>query len=398
STNGGQSWSRAQRFVSIGDVYSLVNLGGGVVLAGTYPNGQIYRSTNGGQSWSLVQQLGSVSYVYSLVNLGGGVVLAGTYPNGQIYRSTNGGQSWSLVQQLGSESYVWALADLGGGVVLAGTGANGQIYRSTDGGQSWRLVQQLGSASHVFSLATVQQPTNQPPVANAGPDQQARVNETVYLDGSGSYDPDGDPILGWNWYFVSKPPGSTAEIINAHTSTPSFVPDIGGEYVVELVVSDGALDSQPDQVTIYVTPVDSFVFTELKTYGPRDIFVNTILTTLSVSGSPFARFVPDKAGTYIVGLIVSDGELWSEEDQAVIVVAGPQGTLAEIELSTKVRRDTLSDILLTTWPPHNTFSEVRLTRTVKRDTLCEVRVATKNFVQPEPSPGPIWRPIRPGIG
>ncbi|MFS8535772.1 MAG: hypothetical protein FWJ65_11515, partial [Limnochordales bacterium] len=95
---------------------------------------------------------------------------------------------------------------------------------------------------------------------------------------------------------------------------------------------------------------------------------------------------------------VSDGELWSEEDQVVIVVAGPQATLAEIELSTTVSRDTLSDILLTTWPPHNTFSEVRLTRPVKRNTLCEVRVATKNFVQPEPSPGPIWRPIRPGTG
>src|SRR5690606_31618405 len=144
-------------------------------------------------------------------------------------------------------------ADLGGGVVLAGAGPYGRVYRSTDGGQSWSLVQRLGSASYVFSLATIQQKTNQPPVANAGPDQQARVNETVYLDGSGSYDADGDPILGWNWYFVSKPPGSTAEIINAHTSAPSFVPDIAGEYVVELVVSDGELDSEPDQVTIYVT-------------------------------------------------------------------------------------------------------------------------------------------------
>src|SRR5690606_16057560 len=119
---------------------------------------------------------------------------------------------WGLMQRLGSENTVRSFADLGGGVVLAGAGPYGRVYRSTDGGQSWSLVQRLGSASYVFSLATIQQKTNQPPVANAGPDQQARVNETVYLDGSGSYDPDGDPILGWNWYFVSKPPGSTAEI------------------------------------------------------------------------------------------------------------------------------------------------------------------------------------------
>src|SRR5690606_25942150 len=90
----------------------------------------------------------------------------------------------------------------------------------------------------------------------------------------------------------------------------------------------------------YVT-VDTFVSTELKTYVPLDIFARTILTTLPVSGSPFARFVPDKTGTYIVGLIVSDGELWSEEDQVVIVVAGPQATLVETELSTAVHRDTL---------------------------------------------------------
>src|SRR5690606_28618578 len=96
----------------------------------------------------------------------------------------------------------------------------------------------------------------------------------------------------------------------------------------------------------YVKPADTFVFTELKTYVPRDIFARTILTTLPVSGSPFARFVPDKTGTYIVGLIVSDGELWSEEDQVVIVVPEPKATLVETDVSTQVSLDTLSDIIL----------------------------------------------------
>ena len=51
---------------------------------------------------------------------------------------------------------------------------------------------------------------NQPPVADAGPDQTVNANEVVYFDGSGSYDPDGllkidpnmrvnDPVSGSQW-------------------------------------------------------------------------------------------------------------------------------------------------------------------------------------------------------
>ena len=35
-------------------------------------------------------------------------------------------------------------------------------------------------------------PVSDPPVADAGPDQSAATLSTVTLDGSGSYDPDGD--------------------------------------------------------------------------------------------------------------------------------------------------------------------------------------------------------------
>ena len=37
-------------------------------------------------TWLLIQRLGTETDVYSLANLGGGVVLAGTGPTGQIYR------------------------------------------------------------------------------------------------------------------------------------------------------------------------------------------------------------------------------------------------------------------------------------------------------------------------
>jgi hypothetical protein len=136
-------------------VLSFADVGNGVLLAGTAPTGQVWRSTDSGASWSLVQQLGSETRVFSLADLGNGVLLAGTRPTGQVWRSTDSGASWSLVQQLGSETRVFSLADLGNGVLLAGTRPTGQVWRSTDSGASWSLVQQLGSETNVWSFADV---------------------------------------------------------------------------------------------------------------------------------------------------------------------------------------------------------------------------------------------------
>lgn len=84
--------------------------------------------------------------------------------------------------------------------------------------------------------------TNSAPVADAGPDRTGstgviQVGSTVQLDGSHSYDPDGDPIT-YNWSFTSKPSGSTTSLVGASTATPTFVADADGTYVVQLVVSD----------------------------------------------------------------------------------------------------------------------------------------------------------------
>ena len=81
-------------------------------------------------SFEYVQRLGGYTRVLSLADLGSGVVLAGTNPSGQVYKSTDSGATWSLVQRLGSETYVYSLLDLGSGVVLAGTYPTGQIYKS----------------------------------------------------------------------------------------------------------------------------------------------------------------------------------------------------------------------------------------------------------------------------
>jgi hypothetical protein len=90
---------------------------------------------------------------------------------------------------------------------------------------------------------------NSAPLAYIGSDQTVIVNETVQLDGSGSSDPDGDPIT-YSWEITSKPAGSNATLSNPSTVNPSFIADVAGEYTVSLTVNDGMVNSTPDEVII----------------------------------------------------------------------------------------------------------------------------------------------------
>ncbi len=92
---------------------------------------------------------------------------------------------------------------------------------------------------------------NSPPFANAGPDQTVYLGDTVYLHGSGT-DPDGDPIVGWDWVMESKPAGSNAELVNPTYSTSYFIPDLLGDYVLTLSITDGAYWSVPDSLVVHV--------------------------------------------------------------------------------------------------------------------------------------------------
>jgi hypothetical protein len=88
------------------------------------------------------------------------------------------------------------------------------------------------------------------PVANAGVRQRVAVGTTVQLDGGGSYDPNGTAVT-YAWRFKSLPrQPSDATLFGADTKEPTFVADVRGNYVIELVVSDGELTSAPASVLI----------------------------------------------------------------------------------------------------------------------------------------------------
>lgn len=96
-----------------------------------------------------------------------------------------------------------------------------------------------------FIDSPCQMSENLPPVADAGPDREVSCADAgltpVTLDGSASYDPEGEPLT----YAWTGPFGSAAGVS----------PTVGlplGPSTVELVVNDGELDSAPDTAVITV--------------------------------------------------------------------------------------------------------------------------------------------------
>ena len=87
------------------------------------------------------------------------------------------------------------------------------------------------------------------PVSNAGADQSVSTGAVVTLDGSYSSDANADSLTH-NWTLTTKPQGSTAVLSDASAVKPTFTADIAGTYTVSLVVNDGKLNSNSDEVSI----------------------------------------------------------------------------------------------------------------------------------------------------
>ena len=181
---------------------------------------------------------------------------------------------------------------------------------------------------------------NSRPVANAGPDQTVFVGNTVHLDGSTSRDADGD-ALRYRWSLTAVPAGSVATLSDPAAVQPSFVADLPGTYVAQLIVNDGTVDSLPDTVMIttanrppVLAPIGN------RTIGLGDTLVLQLTATdpdrdpLTFSVDPLPAnasldattgrftFTPgaNQVGTLVLTFKVSDGKLTDEKPITVTVV------------------------------------------------------------------------------
>ena len=93
--------------------------------------------------------------------------------------------------------------------------------------------------SNIATVDVIVNGSNIPPVADAGPDRTVEEGDRVTLDGTGSFDPDGDPIT----YLWTQTAGPNVTLSSADIANPTFrAPDDGGVKVTfELTVSDGVL-------------------------------------------------------------------------------------------------------------------------------------------------------------
>jgi len=153
---------------------------------------------------------------------------------------------------------------------------------------------------------------------------------------------DGD-ALSIRWSLVSIPDGSTAALSNTTAVRPTFVVDVAGTYVAQLIVSDGAVDSAPDTVTISTensAPVanagaDQAVLVndtvQLDGSASSDVDGDALSiawslvsipdgSTAALSNTTALRptFGVDAAGTYTVQLIVNDSKMDSAPDSVTI--------------------------------------------------------------------------------
>jgi hypothetical protein len=151
-------------------------------------------------------------------------------------------------------SYAWSKVSGSGGTITSPNSAATTITGLSVGTYTFRLTvtdDKGATASDDVTITVngVPPPPNQPPTANAGPDQTIKfpVLSTVTLSGSGS-DSDGS-IVSYSWTKVSGIGGNITSPNSASTTVTGLVV---GTYVFRLTVTDNKGATATDDVTITV--------------------------------------------------------------------------------------------------------------------------------------------------
>jgi len=150
-------------------------------------------------------------------------------------------------------------------------------------------------------------PVNEKPLADAGPDQMAYVDETVDFSGAGSKDTDGY-ISSYEWDFGDGDTASGVEVQHSYSET--------GSYTVTLTVEDddGAKDTDSCLVTVTEIPTEMGVLIVNTEPVKGEVFVDGE----SWGIAPQTKAV--EAGTYPVSFGDVAGYITPEPMEAVVEI------------------------------------------------------------------------------
>ncbi|RIZ68482.1 MAG: hypothetical protein D0528_07395 [Methylococcales bacterium] len=240
-------------------------------------------------------------------------------------------------------TYAWAVisSPAGSNPTLANANTvNPTFQADKTGDYVVRLTVSTADGETAFADVTIST-INSAPVANAGSDQSGHVTDIITLDGSASSDADGN-ALTYTWALITKPAGSNATLSDIHAVNPSFTIDKPGNYVAQLIVNDGIVDSAPSTATISTinsAPVANAGLDQSIHEGTivglngsaSDVDGNPLTYKWSFSAVPAgstatinnptalsASFTADLAGTYVVQLVANDGLLNSAPSSVII--------------------------------------------------------------------------------
>ena len=188
--------------------------------------------------------------------------------------------------------------------------------------------------------------TNQPPTANAGPDQTITLPATATLIATASDDGLPNGTLTYQWSVVT---GSGVTLTPTNTATTKATFTAAGTYTLRVTVSDGQL-SASDDVIVFVNPAATTsnqsptvnagadqtitlpATANLTATASDDGLPNGTLTyqwsvvsgtgvTLTPANTATTKATFAAAGTYTLRVTVSDGQLSGSDDVIVIVKA-----------------------------------------------------------------------------
>jgi hypothetical protein len=226
---------------------------------------------------------------------------------------------------------------------------------------------------------------NRQPVADAGEDDTVNSGVPVTLDGTGSSDPDGDPIT-YSWVQLIIGPEPSVSLSGDDTATPSFTaPSVTAntDLTFELTVRDNGTPQlqDTDTVIIEVEPSANIIYVPTQ-YSTIELAINAaaadpLIDTIMVLGG----------ATYEEDVILIDGITLKAQERRSPLISGTvtmannttlEGfTIENTAGLTPVTIDSKSNI----WIRHNT---IKAEADVPQGTLYALRVIEPVFTNGDP--------------